>query len=266
MTYYISFQIPDTEEEWKEISEDFKNLWQLPHTLGALDGKHIRIKAPSNTGSQFYNFKGYFSIVLFAAVDAHCRFTFVDVGCNGKASDSTIYQDGYLYNALQSGNLHIPKDSELVQGHGRKIPYFFIGDDAFRLDKHLMKPYSRSLKLTVLQEIFNYRLCRARMVVECAFGRLAKRFGIFNRPIEVHPSTVDLAVLTCCVLHNYLTKKRITAVPEVFEPGSQPQTFASIGEQENPTYKYACRVRDDMSRHLATDGNVDFQWNKINYS
>lgn len=248
------------------MAEDFNNIWQLPHTLGALDGKHIRIKAPPNTGSHFYNFKGFFSIVLFALVDAHCRFTFIDVGCNGKASDSTIYQDGYLYNALKNGNLNIPVEKELVRGQGCKIPYFFIGDDAFQLDKHLMKPYSRALKLNTRQEIFNYRLSRARMVVECAFGRLAKRFAIFSRPIEVNPSTVDLIVMVSCLLHNYLTKNIIAIDSNDIEVQNLPEILSSIGRQEIKPYKYASRVRDEISHYLITNGNVDFQWKKINFT
>lgn len=125
MQMYISLQIPHTESEWEEISSDFRDIWHFPHTIGALDGKHIRIKAPSNTGSQFYNFKGFFSIVLFAAVDAHGRFIFVDVGSNGKASDSTIYRDSYLYKSLENGDLNIPKNTELVPNQGNKLPYFF---------------------------------------------------------------------------------------------------------------------------------------------
>ncbi|XP_073840586.1 uncharacterized protein [Musca autumnalis] len=258
----LKLQIPNTIHEWVTVAKDFQDIWQFPHTLGALDGKHIRIKAPANSGSQFYNFKGFYSIVLFAAVDAHCRFLFVSVGTNGKASDSTIYQDSTLYSSLQNGDLNIPCSKELVHDQGNKIPYFFIGDDAFCLDKHLMKPYSRCLKLNVSQEIFNYRLCRARMVVECAFGRLAKRFGIFNRPIETKTSTVDMIVMAACALHNYLTKKRTTTPDSVIE--SIPTTFSSIGQQELQSYKYACRLRDDISRYLITDGNVDFQWKKIN--
>nr|XP_026695263.1 uncharacterized protein LOC104265542 [Ciona intestinalis] len=53
---------PPTSEDWIKIAEDFEQIWNFPNCLGALDGKHIRIKSPPNSGSEFYNYKGYFSI------------------------------------------------------------------------------------------------------------------------------------------------------------------------------------------------------------
>lgn len=255
--------MPATEDEWLDIASAFDKLWQFPHTLGAIDGKHIRMKAPAKSGSQYYNFKGFYSIILFALVDAHGRFIFTDVGCNGKASDSTIYRDGHLFNGLKNGSLNIPNPKELVPGQGQKIPYYFIGDDAFGLDKNLMKPYNRNMKLTVPKEIFNYRLCRARMIVECAFGRLAKRFNIFQRPIEVLPSTVDIAVLACCTLHNYLTTTKQTVQADPTVNYKEAETFSPIGPQEYSAYKYANRIRDEVSRFCISDGNVEFQWEKV---
>ena len=200
--YNIFSQMPNTNEEWNKIANDFYKLWQFPNTLGALDGKHIRIIKPAHSGSSFFNYKGFFSIILFALVDARSKFIFIDVGCNGRGSDSTIFKEGYLYNALKNDTLNIPPD-RLLTGLKERLPHFFIWDDAFPISKNLMKPYNRNTKLSVAEEIFNYRLCRARMTVKCAFGRLAQRFRIFHHAIEVMPSTVDLIVKTCCVLHNY---------------------------------------------------------------
>ena len=52
------------EDEWLKIKSQFEEKWNLPNCLGAGDGKHIRLKCPSNSGSTFYNYKSFFSIVL----------------------------------------------------------------------------------------------------------------------------------------------------------------------------------------------------------
>lgn len=45
-----------------------------------MDGKHILVKKPPNTGSYYYNYKGTFSVVLFAIVNANYEFLYVHNG------------------------------------------------------------------------------------------------------------------------------------------------------------------------------------------
>lgn len=49
-----------TEHKWKNIAEGFKNRANFPYCLGTIDGKHVRLKKPRNTGSSYYNYKKYF--------------------------------------------------------------------------------------------------------------------------------------------------------------------------------------------------------------
>lgn len=79
-----------TENQLKQIGENFWNRWNCPNCFGAIDGKHIRIRAPQNSGSMFFNYKDYYSTVLLAIVDANYKFIAVDVGSYGKEGDSGI--------------------------------------------------------------------------------------------------------------------------------------------------------------------------------
>ena len=54
---------PSTEEEWKQISNDFEEIWNLPHCIGAIDEKHISIECPKISGSKYFNYKGFFSFL-----------------------------------------------------------------------------------------------------------------------------------------------------------------------------------------------------------
>lgn len=226
--------------------------------MGAIDGKHVRIKSPPQSGSDFFNYKGFFSIVLLAVVNAHSKFIYIDVGSNGKASDNIIYKDSYLYHALSTGAMKIPPASNL-KGQEIPTPFYFIGDDIFGLDKNLMKAYNRNSNLTITQEVYNYRLSRARMSVEIAFGRLVGRFRILHRPMEVSLPTCDAVIKACCVLHNYLSED-IQVAPENIETDMLPDTITSLQSQESNTYKFASRIRENISKYCITDGDVPFQW------
>ncbi|CAF5022585.1 unnamed protein product, partial [Rotaria sp. Silwood1] len=66
--------------------------------------------------------------------------------------------------------------TDLLSSHrkiieGERMPAFFVADSAYTLSENLLKPY-RNVNLTPDQMTFNYRLSRARVVVECAIGRL----------------------------------------------------------------------------------------------
>jgi len=73
----------------------YETQWNFPKCAGAIDGKRIEIIRPANSGSEFFNYKGTYSIVLFA-IDDDYNFTFVDIEANGRASDSAVFKDSKL--------------------------------------------------------------------------------------------------------------------------------------------------------------------------
>ena len=70
--------LPKTAEEWRKVARDYYTLWNFPNCLGALDGKRILMNKPANSGSEFFDYKGHFSVILMALVDANYKFLYVD--------------------------------------------------------------------------------------------------------------------------------------------------------------------------------------------
>lgn len=111
--------------------------------------------------------------MLMALADADYRFLYADVGTNGCNSDGGIFGVCDLKEALDDGSINFP-DPEPLPGDDHPVPYFVLADDAFPLRCYLMKPYPLQ-KMTREQRIYNYRLSRARRVIENAFGIMANR-------------------------------------------------------------------------------------------
>ena len=111
------FRMPETKEEWLYYARKTAERCQFPNCIGAADGKHISMLHPVGSGSAYYNYKGYFSIVLLALVDYNYKFLFVDVRCQGSISDGGVYRNSPFYDAIQKGTLNLPDPEFSITGY-----------------------------------------------------------------------------------------------------------------------------------------------------
>lgn len=199
--------MPTTEEEWRYIAENYEAQWNFPHCLGAIDGRHCILQAPIHSGSDYFNYQSNFSIVLLGVADPNYCFLFADVGCQGRISDGGVLKNSMFWKKLQNNELHLPPDDILPNGDV-KVPYVFVGDDAFSLSEHLMKGYPVEQKKGSKKRIFNYRLSRARRIVENVFGIMSAVFRVLRKVMLLSPEKATLVVLACVYLHNFLRKSK----------------------------------------------------------
>jgi len=71
------------EETLKQTADGYYRRWHFPHCCGSIDGKHIRMICPGNSGSRYFNYRDFYSIVTLALVDHNYKFLVVDVGSYG---------------------------------------------------------------------------------------------------------------------------------------------------------------------------------------
>lgn len=251
-----------TKDDWKKIAKQFWDVWNFPNCLGALDGKHVVITAPANSGSQFYNYKKTFSIVLLALVDAQYNFIAVDIGSYGKNSDGGIFAHSNLGKSIENGTLNIPPPTQLP-GTNFEAPYVIVGDEAFPLKTNLMRPYpSGQQRHDVQKKIFNYRLSRARRCSENAFGILGQKFQLFNRRLKSAPQYADKLVLTTCILHNFIRGSNISHSD--CNQQSAQCTLYNIPRQGGNAQVGAFEIRDLFKRFFSSDaGAVDWQMDMV---
>ena len=261
---------PTTPDQWKEVEREFRIRWNVPHALGALDGKHVALKKPKNTGALYHNYKGFFSIVMLALVDGQYKFRWVDVGTEGSCSDGQIFNASQLKRRIEDGRIGFPDPAPITQG-GPDVPSFILADDAFALKTWFMKPYGRRM-LTREERIANYRISRGRRVVENAFGILVSRFRVMRTTIELPPATVREVVLTCVVLHNIL-RSQYQGQPGGQQPGEDDDDdvpddcgliggAAGGGQDRNPA-RETKRQRDYLKDYFNNEGAVAWQDGRI---
>ena len=242
------FTAPDDAAGWREIEERFRTRWNLPHCCGALDGKHVRIQKPSNSGSDYWNYKHYFSVILLALVDADYKFVWADIGAPGHQSDAQVFNRSELARCLSAGVLGLPDDEPLPgSADNRPVPYFMVGDDAFALRTWMVKPYSGPAQ-DYAQRIASYRISRARRVSENAFGILAKRFQCLLTTLQQQPEVINEMVKAMIVLHNLLRTRFPNNNPQVDREDNRHNVVPGPWRAQRPDRPHL--VRDDVLLRL----------------
>lgn len=208
--------MPSSEEDWLAIEEGFRR--NFPHCVGVLDGKHIVLQRPANSGSEYFNYKKTFSIVLLALVDSNYSFLYADIGSQGRISDGGVFRNCSLWGKMCSNSLNFPTPCS-IPGSNVDTPFVFLADGAFALSTNVMKPYPGNHQIGSPKRIFNQRLSSSRVVVENAFGILSTVFRVFKKPISLQPDTAKIITNTCILLHNFL-RRSSTSVHIYTPPGT----------------------------------------------
>lgn len=270
--------MPQTTEEWIYLSNEYNNKWNFPNCIGALDGKHVVLSAPFNSGSEYINYKGTFSIVMMALVDADYCFSYVDIGCQGRISDGGVFRNTSLFKKMEEGDLNLPSPHP-ISSNGPSLPYVIVADDAFSLSQYLMKPYPGTHEKGSKERHFNYRLSRARRVVENVFGIMSSVFRVLRKPMLLDPQRASNVVMACSLLHNFLRKSRTSSsrytpagtfdsehdgqiVPGTWRQDNNNCNLSSLLPLRNIPRKSGAQpkqIRETYAEYFATVGKLPWQ-------
>ena len=171
-----------------------------------------------------------------------------------------VYANSDLGKGMESNTLHVPPKTSLPgAAHIGDVPYVMVGDEAFPLKPYLMRPYPGQ-NLPHKKKVFNYRLSRARMVVENAFGILASRWRILHRRINLHPKNVDTLVVAACILHNFFLAptENVRLLDDAEELGRHMAPVRNMGG--NRASREAISVRESFAIFFTSpEGSVSWQ-------
>ena len=172
----------------EKFSVEFQDIHGIPYVVGAVDGSHIPIVAPHLHAANYYNRKGFHSILLQGVVSSKCLFWDFDIGWAGSMHDANLWARTEFGKFCEDGTLS---------------PYAVVGDAAYPCRPWMLAPFRGHRDgLTREEYNWNYVQSSTRMCVERAFGMLKGRWRILLKRIDVHLKNVPDLVSTCLVLHN----------------------------------------------------------------
>ena len=145
-------QIPSGECLDEDIA-GFEQERGFPQTVGAIDGTHIPIICPKESGSDYYNRKGFYSVIMQAVVDYQGLFVDIYVGWPGKVHDARVFVNSAFYKGMVNGTL-FPDRKRLI--NGIEVPLLVLGDPAYPALPWLMKPYPEHAAMSRRMEHYNY--------------------------------------------------------------------------------------------------------------
>lgn len=173
------------------VIDQFARVSGFPGVIGAIDGTHIKIRAPPTDSASYINRKGFPSINLQVVCDSCGLFTHCYAGEVGSVHDARVFRNSPVIDFLQRPEMYFPNNSHI------------IGDAAYAIHPCVMVPFRDNGHLTNRQKNYNYCLSSTRMIVERAIGQLKIRFRIL---LDCLPLTnvkkIPEFIIACCVLHN----------------------------------------------------------------
>lgn len=193
---FISF--PD-QERLKSMALYFENWFGLPQCVGAVDGSHIPILAPPDFHEDYYNIKGFHSVILQGVVDGRGQFWSVNAGQGGSLHEARVLRLSPLWDQASRGVFSQLGSKDIG---GADVGFYIMGDLAYPLQSWLLKPFHDDGRLTVEQQLYNRRTSKARGVVENAFVRLKGRWRCLLKRNDCDLDLTKSMIMACCVLHD----------------------------------------------------------------
>jgi hypothetical protein len=177
-----------TEEECITNATVFERRHGFPGIIGAVDGSHIPIKAPTKNAVSYINRKKFHSVILQGIASPDMLFIDCYAGEAGSVHDATVFRRSNICGRIP--NINFPDQFHL------------IGDAAYPLLPHLMVPYRNNGHLDNRQINYNKKLSKTRVVIERAFALLKGRFRRLKLLESVRLDIAVTIILTACIFHN----------------------------------------------------------------
>ena len=186
-----------------------RNGGVLAGIMGALDGWLVRIRSPSlsrdrvRNSAKFFSRKGFHCLNVQVIVDRLKRVLWYSVKAKGSEHDSAAFKATNLFRTLEKAWA----DNGAIRSNRFGITFYLVGDSAYALRPFLLTPYDNAAPGSP-EDSFNYFQSASRIYVECAFGEITMRWGIFWTPLMFNLDKDRYVIDAAFRLHNFVVDYR----------------------------------------------------------
>ncbi|CAG2243342.1 HARBI1 [Mytilus edulis] len=191
----------------EETRGDFYRLSGFPNVLGAIDGTHVRIQAPSEDEASFVNRKGVHSVNVQAVCDAKGKFTNINANWPGSSHDSHIFRTSQVCTYMEE--------------NGGWANGVLLGDSGYPCRPFLMTPYQNP--------VLDHQKSTTNATVQ--------------PEIRMKPGKACKIIIACAILHNICI---LLNEPDIEDDGVIVGNDGDLGEHFNG-HQDGRAVRDHIS-------------------
>ncbi|XP_040275426.1 protein ANTAGONIST OF LIKE HETEROCHROMATIN PROTEIN 1-like [Bufo bufo] len=181
----------------RDTMKGFERHFGTPQLAGVIGTFHVVVHPPQERAGQYFNTKGWHSVVLQAVVDSDHCFWDLNIGSPGNLSDTQVLLTSELYESGMEGTL-FPNTTYCVDGVD--IPIHLLGSRSYPLLPWLMTPFSKESNPE--RSELNVQFSAILSVAQVAFGRLKGRWCCLLKHSDSDPSFLPTLIAACCTLHN----------------------------------------------------------------
>lgn len=217
------------------IMERFQRSSGFPNVIGAIDGTHIKIRAPLKMQTHMLTEKGFIPLTfkLYAILEVYLRIAIL----GSRDLFMTLEYSATVARFLELPEEYFPNNSHI------------IGDAAYGIHPHIMVPFRNNGHLTMRQRNFNFCLSSTRMAIERAIGQLKIRFRILLDCLPLLDiKKVPEFIIACCILHNICLLQNDEMLIGIYQHDEQInliiyENAVNIGNEKRNTIMNALPMR-----------------------
>ncbi|XP_069618829.1 uncharacterized protein [Ranitomeya imitator] len=231
----------------RDTVKGFEQRYGIPRLAGVIGTFHVPVTPPEEGAGQYFNSKGWHSVVLQAVVDSSLCFWDLNIGSPGNSSDCQVLLKSELYEWGSEGTLF---PNTRYSADGMEVPIHLLGSRSYPRLPWLMTPFAAESRPE--RSELNRQFFSALRVSPVAFGRLGGRWCCLLKCSGLDLSFLPTLIAVCCTLHNICESRGDPFQERWLEKAAEEELEqpSECEEEESDPERMSEEIRDTLANSV----------------